>query len=199
MEADSFIAKWIFSSVPCRRHPAGWPAHDSGWRIQRFEHAGMDQPGFDLRFSEEQMDPGKPTLRMEPNRRRTERYSEGGTFMLGDPFDTADALLDATTLTYTVLSGTGKADRNDEEGWLLMPNGQVLTTDAEDAPNSELFTRKTETWRAPAARLFDWKTRAPKKSGLWFFALMESSLQREPMPVARGTLRITILRLENGR
>lgn len=78
---------------------------------------------------------------------------EGGTFMLGDPFDTADALLDATTLTYTVLSGTGKADRNDEEGWLLMPNGQVLTTDAEDAPNSELFTRKTETWASAGSTI----------------------------------------------
>jgi hypothetical protein len=69
-----------------------------------------------------------------------------GTFMLGDPFNEADALLDAKTLTYTVLSGSGKADRNDEEGWTLLPNGKVLTVDAEDAPNSELFDPTTQTW-----------------------------------------------------
>jgi hypothetical protein len=71
---------------------------------------------------------------------------DNGTFMMGDPFDTADAQLNAKTLKYTVLSGKGKADRNDEEGWTLLPNGDVLTTDAIDAPNSELFNPKTQTW-----------------------------------------------------
>jgi hypothetical protein len=69
-----------------------------------------------------------------------------GTFMLADPFDEADAQLDATTLAYTVLPGTGKADRNDEEGWALLPNGKVLTVDAIDAPNSELFDPATQDW-----------------------------------------------------
>jgi hypothetical protein len=78
---------------------------------------------------------------------------DGGTFMLGDPFDNADALLDAKTLTYTVLSGTGKADRNDEEGWVLLPNGEVLTTDAIDAPNSEVFNRTTETWSSAGSTI----------------------------------------------
>ena len=39
-----------------------------------------------------------------------------GTFLLGDPLSRADATLNAKTLKYTVLSGEGKADGNDEEG-----------------------------------------------------------------------------------
>jgi hypothetical protein len=76
-----------------------------------------------------------------------------GTFMLADPFDEADALLDATTLTYTVLAGTGKSDRNDEEGWTLLPDGKVLTVDAEDAPNSELFDPTTQEWSSAGSTI----------------------------------------------
>jgi hypothetical protein len=76
-----------------------------------------------------------------------------GTFMLADPFDEADALLDATTLTYTVLAGSGKADRNDEEGWTLLPDGKVLTVDAIDAPNSELFDPTTQMWSSAGSTI----------------------------------------------
>jgi hypothetical protein len=76
-----------------------------------------------------------------------------GTFLLGDPFDEADALLNAKTLKYTVLAGKGKKDRNDEEGWTLLPNGDVLTTDAIDAPNSEVFNPKTETWTSAGSTI----------------------------------------------
>jgi hypothetical protein len=76
-----------------------------------------------------------------------------GTFLLGDPFDEADALLNAKTLKYTVLAGKGKKDRNDEEGWSLLPNGDVLTTDAIDAPNSEVFNPKTETWTSAGSTI----------------------------------------------
>src|ERR1700722_14027653 len=76
-----------------------------------------------------------------------------GTFMLADPFDEADAQLDATTLAYTVLPGTGKADRNDEEGWALLPNGKVLTVDAIDAPNSELFDPATQDWSSAGSTI----------------------------------------------
>jgi kelch motif-containing protein len=69
-----------------------------------------------------------------------------GTLMIGDPFDQADAQFNAQTRNYKVLTGTGKSDRNDEEGWLLLPNGQVLTTDAINSPNSELFNPKTQKW-----------------------------------------------------
>jgi hypothetical protein len=76
-----------------------------------------------------------------------------GTFMMGDPFDTEDAQLNAKTLKYTVLVGKGKADRNDEEGWALLANGEVLTVDALDAPNSELFNPKTQTWSSAGSTI----------------------------------------------
>ena len=57
-------------------------------------------------------------------------------------------LLNAKTLTWTP-TGTGKFDDNDEEGWTLLPNGEVLTVDAyvpialptylPDGTNSELY------------------------------------------------------------
>jgi hypothetical protein len=42
---------------------------------------------------------------------------------------TADALFNATGLNWTNLSGKGKNDPNDEEGWTLLPNGRILTVD----------------------------------------------------------------------
>jgi hypothetical protein len=76
-----------------------------------------------------------------------------GTFMLADPVDTDVAVLNAKTLEYTVLTGQGKADRNDEEGWALLPDGEVLTVDAIDAPNSELFNPKTQTWSSAGSTI----------------------------------------------
>ena len=39
------------------------------------------------------------------------------------------ALLDEGALTWTVYPGTGKFDDNSEEGWTLLPGGDVLTVD----------------------------------------------------------------------
>ena len=61
-----------------------------------------------------------------------------GTFMLQQPCNTCltnpdltvdDALLNAKNLTWRVIPATGKTDPNDEEGWTLEPNGQLLTVD----------------------------------------------------------------------
>ena len=52
-----------------------------------------------------------------------------GTFMLADKMSRQAALLDATNLTWTEAGTATKADMNDEEGWVLLPNGKVLTTD----------------------------------------------------------------------
>ena len=52
-----------------------------------------------------------------------------GHFMLGNCCTAESALFDPTTLTWTV-TGTGKADNNNEEGWTLLPDGSVLAIDA---------------------------------------------------------------------
>ena len=84
-----------------------------------------------------------------------------GTFMLANCCDYPPqaALLDASTLTWTVLTNSsgykGKADGNAEEGWTLLPNGKVLTIDTYWPPssfynpsgkNSEIYDPSTGTW-----------------------------------------------------
>ncbi len=54
-----------------------------------------------------------------------------GTYMLANCCTTQEATLDLSTMTWTS-TGTGKADINDEEGWTLLPSGQLLTVDAND-------------------------------------------------------------------
>jgi hypothetical protein len=77
-----------------------------------------------------------------------------GTFMLGNIYSLGQvALLDANTLKWNVVNPTGKKyDWNDEEGWTLLPDGNVLTVDADinvnvalpTLPNhSEIFTPVT--------------------------------------------------------
>jgi hypothetical protein len=78
-----------------------------------------------------------------------------GTFMLQQPCNTCltnpnltvdDALLNAKTLTWKVIPGTGKNDPNDEEGWTLEPSGQVLTLDTWIPAATQLFSPATRTW-----------------------------------------------------
>jgi len=70
-----------------------------------------------------------------------------GQFMLGSCCSTSDALLDPTTLTWTP-TGTGKADSNNEEGWTLLPDGDVLTVDVDNSrpQQSEIYSPVTGGW-----------------------------------------------------
>jgi hypothetical protein len=78
-----------------------------------------------------------------------------GTFILQqacntcatDPDFTVDAaLLNARTMKWTVIPGTGKNDPNDEEGWNLEPNGKMLTVDTWIPAATQLFDPRTNTW-----------------------------------------------------
>ncbi len=68
-----------------------------------------------------------------------------GTLMLGNCCSAAEALLDASTLTWSS-TGSGKADPNSEEGWTLLPNGKVLTIDTQNGTESELYNPATGSW-----------------------------------------------------
>jgi hypothetical protein len=78
-----------------------------------------------------------------------------GTFMLQQACNTCltnpefvvdDALLNAKTLTWTVIPGAGKSDPNDEEGWTLEPSDQLLTVQTWIPGNTELFNPGTDSW-----------------------------------------------------
>jgi len=98
-----------------------------------------------------------------------------GTYMLANYNNGESALLDAKTLTWTIVPGVGKADANDEEGWTLLPNGDVLTVDTYlgvpyDATgrNSELYDPSTKTWSSAGdtgVQLWDSRAGCPKQSG----------------------------------
>jgi hypothetical protein len=73
-----------------------------------------------------------------------------GTFLLSSCCDPGgpQALLNPTTLTWTS-TGTGKADFNDEEGWTLLPDGKLLTVDANNTAkplNWETYDPSTGAW-----------------------------------------------------
>jgi len=81
-----------------------------------------------------------------------------GTFMLANCCTTQTALFNAKKLTWTA-TGAGKATVNDEEGWTLLPDGRVLTTDAyvfgyqADGTNSEIYDPATGAWTSAGSTI----------------------------------------------
>jgi hypothetical protein len=69
-----------------------------------------------------------------------------GRYLLGRKLDQQVAVLDPATLSWTILSTSGKTDFNSEEGWTLMPDGTILTADVLKAPNSERYLPDQATW-----------------------------------------------------
>lgn len=76
-----------------------------------------------------------------------------GTMMVANCCTTEEALLNAKLLTWTP-TGTGKADVNDEEGWTLLPSGEVLTVDANSAnTNSEIYNPINGSWSSAGSTI----------------------------------------------
>jgi hypothetical protein len=85
-----------------------------------------------------------------------------GTFMQANCCTTQAALLDLKALTWTP-TGRGKYDPNDEEGWNLLPNGNVLAVDAyvpispfpyePTGTNSELYNPRTGAWTSAGSTI----------------------------------------------
>jgi hypothetical protein len=59
---------------------------------------------------------------------------------------TSQALFNATGLNWLNLSGQNKNDPNDEEPYVLLPNGKLLTVDTWLTPTTELFTPSHLSW-----------------------------------------------------
>ena len=90
-----------------------------------------------------------------------------GRFLLADCCSTNSALLDPKLLTWTAF-GKGKADMFDEEGWTLLPNGKLLTVDA-NLPNnltaSEIFAPSTGTWSSAGSTIVQLPDTDPDNGG----------------------------------
>lgn len=69
-----------------------------------------------------------------------------GRFLLSHLDDTQMSYLDPATLQWTNHPGTGKQDRFDEEGWVLLKDGTIITTDAINAPHAEKYVPRLDQW-----------------------------------------------------
>ena len=69
-----------------------------------------------------------------------------GRFIFGSKLDTKMWSLDPATLAWTAINATGKADNFAEEGFTLLPNGNILLADVANTPNSEHFVPSTSQW-----------------------------------------------------
>jgi Kelch motif len=55
---------------------------------------------------------------------------QNGTMVIAGIFGKDGASFNPSTLAFTLLGSTGKADNNDEEAWTILPGGKILTVDA---------------------------------------------------------------------
>ena len=77
-----------------------------------------------------------------------------GRFMLANADTSEQAILNDVTLTWTA-TGTGKADINNEEGWTLLSNKQLLTVDGRNGTNSELYVPASGKWHSAGSTIVE--------------------------------------------
>jgi hypothetical protein len=87
-----------------------------------------------------------------------------GILMLGQNESTSSAMFNAKTLGWTI-KGSGKSDAYAEEALELLPNGEVLTVDTQNTPNSEIFNPKTNSWKSAGSTIVDLSENAQEETG----------------------------------
>jgi hypothetical protein len=76
-----------------------------------------------------------------------------GTMVLGNINTTNLEAFNEATLSFTALNPTGKADINSEEGWNMLPNGNMLTVDTRIQAQSEIYNPFTNIWDTPLSTI----------------------------------------------
>jgi hypothetical protein len=69
-----------------------------------------------------------------------------GSFVFGDKLGRDMWRLDPTTLAWTSIASTGKADNFAEEGWTLLPDGDLLTVDVGNPLHAEHYDPASAQW-----------------------------------------------------
>jgi hypothetical protein len=70
-----------------------------------------------------------------------------GTYMLGNCCYSTQALLNEKQLSWTQSGpSNGKQDENSEEGWALLPSGNLLDAEVADAPSAQLYNATSNMW-----------------------------------------------------
>jgi hypothetical protein len=69
-----------------------------------------------------------------------------GSFLFGEKLGRGMWRLDPASLTWTSVPATGKADDFAEEGWTLLPNGDLFTVDVGTPPHAEHYDTAAGQW-----------------------------------------------------
>jgi len=69
-----------------------------------------------------------------------------GSFVFGDKLGRDMWRLDPLTLTWSSVAATGKADNFAEEGWTLLPGGELFTIDVGNPPHAEHYDPVAAQW-----------------------------------------------------
>ena len=91
-----------------------------------------------------------------------------GKFMMANCCTTDQAILTKVSPATWTPTGAGKADINDEEGWTLLPSGNILTVDANnptDLTSSEIYNTATGTWSNAGSTIVKLEDTNPDNSG----------------------------------
>jgi hypothetical protein len=99
-----------------------------------------------------------------------------GTFTLGQGGEPSElqANFDESSLTWTAVTNSGKADGFSEEGFSLLPDGEILLVDCEDGTNSEVYNPTTEKWSSAGSTIVT----LPNSGGLGIVPEMGPLMQR---------------------
>jgi hypothetical protein len=84
-----------------------------------------------------------------------------GHLIVGNKLTKQMAALDPATLTWRSVKSAGKSDFNAEEGWTLLPTGNILTYDVKNAPNSELYSLAASAWASAGSTVVDLHSPSP--------------------------------------
>jgi len=68
-----------------------------------------------------------------------------GTYMLGNCCYNTQALYNEASGSWTQI-GSGKQDNNSEEGWTLLPSGNVVSAEVLDEPNAQYYDPNSNEW-----------------------------------------------------
>jgi len=84
-----------------------------------------------------------------------------GNYVVGNKLTKQMRELDPKTMTWKTLSSKGKSDFNAEEGWTLLADGDILTADVKNAPNSEIYSPTLSRWASAGSTIVDLHSPSP--------------------------------------
>jgi hypothetical protein len=84
-----------------------------------------------------------------------------GDFLIGNKLTKQDRLYTPSTGTWSTVGDGKKSDFNAEEGWTLLADGNIVTADVLNAPNSEIYNTTKHKWSTAGSTIVDLHSPSP--------------------------------------